>query len=524
MISIMVLMLEIMIGLWAVSFGDDFEVQLPSDDGDDAFQVKDSGGTTLMGIRSNGNIGIGKTTPTAKLDVDGAIKANAFVGDGSGLTGIVGTGEGPQGPAGPVGPQGLTGADGATGPQGPKGEQGLAGADGAQGPQGIQGPQGLQGDPGPVGATGPPGTQGPKGDKGDTGPTGPQGPQGTSPWELKGLNTHYIQGSVGIGTTDPERKLDVNGIIVGKSISLRTVSGSRVNGINLDPNNNMMKIGVNSSLTIESSAPYSRLRIANSGNVGIGTSSPNTLLSIGGTSNFSPVPGQTVDIVSSGSLVVPLRLINQKGAVYNTTRFPFIFRDTSGQDFVGAFVEGKAVSVLNGSEAGQIAFATMNGGVFGIKMTIANNGNVSGLFGNYHTASDVRLKKEIVTIPDALKKVLSLRGINYRWKDESDNGTLQMGMIAQEVEEVIPEVVHTADDEIQTKAIEYEYVVGLLVEGIKELNSKVEKSKFDNVALRTENSELKEKLIVMESRLGKLEEMFLAVSTTLSKDKLVELD
>ncbi len=62
-----------------------------------------------------------------------------------------------------------------------------------------------------------------------------------------------------------------------------------------------------------------------------------------------------------------------------------------------------------------------------------------------------------------------------------------MGMIAQEVETVVPEVVHTANDEMKTKAIEYKYMVGLLVEAIKEL--------------KAENEVLKQRISALEQTL-----------------------
>jgi|TARA_R100001530_G_C4258295_1_gene139773 hypothetical protein len=90
------------------------------------------------------------------------------------------------------------------------------------------------------------------------------------------------------------------------------------------------------------------------------------------------------------------------------------------------------------------------------------------------SSSDERLKKDVVTIPDALDKVLALRGVNFKWKDEAKGTHLRMGMIAQEIELVIPEVVNTQDDEMGTKAVEYQLVVGVLIEAVKELSAKVE--------------------------------------------------
>jgi hypothetical protein len=94
-----------------------------------------------------GNVGIGTSSPAAKLDVNGDIAvAGTAVIDASGQwvgspTGLVG----PPGPAGPEGPRGLRGL------QGPQGAMGPQGPEGAQGPQGPQGPQGATGPQGPPG-------------------------------------------------------------------------------------------------------------------------------------------------------------------------------------------------------------------------------------------------------------------------------------------------------------------------------------------------------------------------------------
>jgi hypothetical protein len=112
---------------------------------------------------------------------------------------------------------------------------------------------------------------------------------------------------------------------------------------------------------------------------------------------------------------------------------------------------------------------------------VEDGGDVTGTHGTYHDSSDVRLKENITTIPNALNKVESLRGVNFTWKDTERKGSnLRMGFIAQEVEEVIPEVVHTQDDERKTKAVEYQYITGLLVEAVKELSNKVKELESNN--------------------------------------------
>jgi sugar phosphate isomerase/epimerase len=93
--------------------------------------------------------------------------------------------------------------------------------------------------------------------------------------------------------------------------------------------------------------------------------------------------------------------------------------------------------------------------------------------GNVVAYSDRRKKKNIVTIDNALDKVLQLRGVYYEriedLVDERDDlyKGRQLGMIAQEVEEIVPEVVSYAE-ELDEYALDYPKMVGLLVEAHKD--------------------------------------------------------
>jgi len=87
-------------------------------------------------------------------------------------------------------------------------------------------------------------------------------------------------------------------------------------------------------------------------------------------------------------------------------------------------------------------------------------------------SSDKRLKDNITTIPNALDKVCKLGGYEFDWNSKQDvyEGH-DIGVIAQEVEAVFPELVTTRDSGY--KAVKYEKLVAVLIEGIKELSAKV---------------------------------------------------
>jgi hypothetical protein len=105
------------------------------------------------------------------------------------------------------------------------------------------------------------------------------------------------------------------------------------------------------------------------------------------------------------------------------------------------------------------------------RTTIDSSGNLTQT-ANITAFSDRRLKSDIQTVENALDKVEQLRGVTYTRNDIKENGQ-QLGVIAQEVEEVFPQVVLTADDERGTKSVDYGRLTGALIEAVKELSAKV---------------------------------------------------
>ncbi|HOS83792.1 MAG TPA: tail fiber domain-containing protein, partial [Bacteroidales bacterium] len=119
----------------------------------------------------------------------------------------------------------------------------------------------------------------------------------------------------------------------------------------------------------------------------------------------------------------------------------------------------------------------------------------------YHS-SDARWKQNILPINNALSKVQQLRGVSYEWKTEEfpekhfSKGT-QIGLIAQEVEAVLPELVNT--DTEGYKAVEYANVVAVLIEAIKEQQTIIDAQKREIEQLQASNTAMQQEMSQLQS-------------------------
>jgi hypothetical protein len=181
--------------------------------------------------------------------------------------------------------------------------------------------------------------------------------------------------------------------------------------------------------------PAERVRITNAGNVGINETTPQQQLHVHDDTSYNGI------------------FINGNGA----PRITFA-RDATTTVEWGVGVDGTDGSKFCIAQAGNTA-----------KITLDTSGNFTAV-GNVTAYSDITLKENIETIPNALDKVLNLRGVEFDRIDKEDN-THEIGVIAQEVEEVIPEVVLTNTEGI--KSVAYGNLVGLLIESIKELKAEI---------------------------------------------------
>ena len=90
--------------------------------------------------------------------------------------------------------------------------------------------------------------------------------------------------------------------------------------------------------------------------------------------------------------------------------------------------------------------------------------------GDFNSTSDIALKQDITSIDGALSRLSNIEGVGFAWKK---TGARTYGVIAQDVEKEFPELVHT--DEF--KSVNYNGLVGVLIEAIKELKAEVEELK-----------------------------------------------
>jgi hypothetical protein len=196
--------------------------------------------------------------------------------------------------------------------------------------------------------------------------------------------------------------------------------------------------------------------------------------------------------------------------IYSTAGTRFQMVTTSGNVSAGGSLSGSgtATRLALFSSANVISNSSMFESAANIGVGAPPSGSykfeVSGLIGStgINETSDLRYKKNIFTIENALQKVMLLRGVNYDWRTEEFKeknfvSTPQLGLIAQEVEKVIPQVVTT--DASGFKAVEYSKLVALLIEAVKEQQKKIDALSAENQSLKNNASGVTDQVALLKA-------------------------
>ena len=145
-----------------------------------------------------------------------------------------------------------------------------------------------------------------------------------------------------------------------------------------------------------------------------------------------------------------------------------VVKGVSGTETLASFNEDSSVELYHDNSK---KLETTSGGI-AVTGAITATGDITAFF-----TSDETLKTNIENIENPMEKIAQLNGVSYNWTDEAQakydhlNGDKEIGVIAQQVEKVLPEMVGTRDD--GTKAVRYERMCALLIECVKDLQSQV---------------------------------------------------
>jgi len=147
---------------------------------------------------------------------------------------------------------------------------------------------------------------------------------------------------------------------------------------------------------------------------------------------------------------------------------------TASSGVVTYYGDGSKLSNLPGATPGgsntQIQYNSS--GSFGASSNFTFNGIDVKVVGvctaqDFNALSDINFKKNIAPISNALKTISNLEGVGFNWKE---SGNPSFGIIAQQIEKYLPELVHGENP----KTVNYNGIIGVLIEAIKELKSEVE--------------------------------------------------
>jgi hypothetical protein len=234
---------------------------------------------------------------------------------------------------------------------------------------------------------------------------------------------------IGVGTENPTAKVDINGgVKVSGIVTATTFVGSLTGTATTTTNIPNLSGDITSSNTVTTLATVN----SNVGTFGSSTAIPSITVNAKGL-----ITGITTSSASSGITITD-------DTSTNATRYITFTSATSGS--ISAENVSSTKLTFNPS-TGQLTATDIN------------------------SSSDINLKQNINPIDNSLGKVLQLNGVEFNWKDTNQPS---LGVIAQEVENVLPQLVKETDG---IKAVNYNGLIGVLIEAVKDQQKQIEELK-----------------------------------------------
>ncbi len=232
---------------------------------------------------------------------------------------------------------------------------------------------------------------------------------------------------------------------------------------------------------VNSTSSTELMRIKGNGAVGFNTDDPN-VYGHGGANQFVEIRNR-----QSGNNAQSHLILSTSGTAGSMGGITWSTRDFVGEKkaaFIGAAFEG-------GTNDALFQVMLRNNGNLAQRFRVNSNGS-AWLQGALTQNSDETLKKNIEPIANASHLLQQLHGYRYQWQDESPDAEKQLGLLAQEVQKVLPELVKEGDN--GKLGVNYSGLIPVLLEALKEQQSKLQQQQDRVSKLEQQVAELLKKM------------------------------
>ncbi|MCA9395105.1 MAG: tail fiber domain-containing protein [Candidatus Omnitrophica bacterium] len=301
--------------------------------------------------------------------------------------------------------------------------------------------------------------------------------QGFGLWRINGNNVYPVNWStaeIGIGTSTPSERLTISGdeadyTAIRISNTTSTDSNWEIRAHDDNPSNGFSIWGG------QAGSEAGRIFITGSGNVGIGTTAPTQDLSVVGDIDLSDDfffsgGNPRIRITGGDFSIEPDAGLDTHVDLDSGSEF-YIYDAFNSSHLFTVLQNTRRIGVLNAAPTSEFDV----------------NGTVTAVA--YLYSSDARLKTELEPV-DGLSGILRLQGVHFKWKDD---GRPDIGVTAQDVEAVYPELVHT-DEVSGKKYVKYGNLIAPLIEAVKEQQALIEEQNKKIERLTDELEAIKQQL------------------------------